>query len=288
MTKEDVIQILSENGFSAKKSLGQNFLLCEPVLQDIVDAAGFLEGGKVLEVGPGLGFLTHRLLTAGADVTAIELSDDMVGYLRKYFKGVDRFKLVHKDILKTEIRDIISSENKKEVENDTDRFIGDYSVVANIPYYLTGKLVSHFLESPLKPKQLILMIQKEVAERLVAKKGKQSKLSIATHFFADAEKLFNVSKECFHPVPKVESAVVRITPKTSVPKVDQELFFRTMKMAFSNKRKQIHNTLVGSFQFSKEEAYQLLEAANIEATIRPDKMSVDDFVRLSQVIHVQK
>lgn len=281
MFAEEVIDILKENGLYVKKSLGQNFLLCDDVLDRIVEEGNLSKGDTVLEIGPGLGFLTERLLAAGANLTAMELSDNIIPYLEKKFTS-DSFRLLHQDVLHANIPEVFAGIPSKDVGNDPGRAVGEYSIIANIPYYLTGKLIPYFLENTCKPKEMILMLQKEVAERLVVKDGKQSKLSISTNFFADVEYLFDVPKDCFHPVPKVDSAMIKIVTKNTVPDIDQKLFFRVMRGAFSNKRKQMHNSLSGVFLIEKEEAFAWLKRAEIKPDIRAEKLALEDFVRLAR------
>lgn len=278
----EIEQFLKENGLRPSKTLGQNFLLSDDVLDEIIVRADIQPGDRVLEVGPGLGFLTDKLLEAGAIVDAVELSDDMYGYLKKLYKDTDNITLHHQDILQTQLEALLGDINSRVIENDTGRSLAKYKVVANIPYYLTGKIIPFFLESTLKPESLTIMIQKEVAERLIVKDGKQSKLSIATSFFAEPSLEIHAPKDFFYPVPKVDSAVVMIKTKTAVPDIDQKSFFRVMRAAFSNKRKQMHNGLAGVFQLSKEDVFAWLDRAEVARDIRPEKLSVDDYVRLTR------
>lgn len=282
MLPSEIEQFLKENGLRPSKSLGQNFLLSEDVLDEIIVRADIQPGDRVLEVGPGLGFLTDKLLEAGAIVDAIELSDDMYGYLKKLYKDTENITLHHQDILQTKLEELLGEINSRPIENDPGRSLADYKVVANIPYYLTGKIIPFFLENTRKPESLTIMIQKEVAERLIVKDGKQSKLSISTSFFAESSLEIHAPKDFFYPVPKVDSAVAMIKTKASVPDIDQKSFFRVMRAAFSNKRKQMHNGLAGVFQLSKDDVFAWLDRADIARDIRPEKLSVDDYVRLAR------
>lgn len=212
----------------AKKSLGQNFLNNPLVREDILAAAGDLRNKNVLEIGPGLGFLTTKLISAGAQVTAIELDERAMKVLQSDFGQMKNVHLIHGDI----------------IEQDLDKLFSDtlYQIVANIPYNITSRLLRKILaETNHKPTTAILMIQKEVAKKLCAKKNSILKLSV--EIFAQPEILFEVPRECFSPVPRVDSAVIKLTiyPRPFIPKEDQKVFFEAIHAGFSEKRKKLGN-----------------------------------------------
>ncbi|MBU1167436.1 ribosomal RNA small subunit methyltransferase A [Patescibacteria group bacterium] len=288
MTKEELLSILKENKIYLEKSLGQNFLVSDLALRQIIEASALQPGERVLEVGPGIGILTEALLAEGVDLTAVELSENLVHYLVSRYGRREDFRVIKADILKTDLQNLYSSLGKKEVEHDQGRSIAAYKVVANIPYYLTGKLIPYFLESDLKPQVMYLMMQKEVGERIIGKKGKESLLSLATKFYARAEICFEVPKESFYPSPKVDSVFIKITPQEEVPKIShpdgQKMYFRVIKAAFSGKRKQLHNSLASSFHLSKDETLAWIDRADLQPTVRPERLSVNDFTRLSDTL----
>ncbi|MBI4049346.1 MAG: ribosomal RNA small subunit methyltransferase A, partial [Candidatus Doudnabacteria bacterium] len=259
---------LKQSGLKPRHYLGQNFLVDEEVLGEILDAAELTKSDTVLEVGPGIGTLTVELVKRAGKVIAVEKDERMMGLLSRNAELVSAsqkrdpefnlgLRIVNQDILKFHLDKYVS---------------GPYKVVANIPYYLTSHLIQYFLNQKNQPKLLVLMVQKEVAERVVAKPGELSILGISVQFFADAEIAAVVPKESFWPVPKVDSAILRIEPKDKYPEItDYKLFFSTVKKAFAGKRKQLKNTL-GNIQ--------VLRQAGIDPMARPQDLSIDDWIRL--------
>ncbi|MDP3741269.1 MAG: 16S rRNA (adenine(1518)-N(6)/adenine(1519)-N(6))-dimethyltransferase RsmA [bacterium] len=259
--------LLSHYGIRPNKDLGQNFLLSEEVLHQIVDAAQLTEGDTVLEIGPGLGFLTRKLADKASQVIAIEKDKKLCQALHKMFKNKKNVKIINGDALDPSL---FPSPHEGRVGEG-------YKVVANIPYYLTGKILkellspTHLLPSPdegrvaggreglIRPDLIVFLLQKEVAQRIVAGPGEMSLLSLSVQFYADPEIIAYVPKENFYPVPEVDSAIVRIRPHPApspfipLPQgeggrrpgegVDEAKFFQLLKIAFSNKRKQLHNNL---------------------------------------------
>lgn len=275
---------LKQSGLKPKHYLGQNFLVDEDVLQEIIATAQLKKSDTVLEVGPGLGVLTQELVKHAGKVIAVEKDERMVELLRQELpptpslikEGVEKppdkrgsYILVNQDILKFHL----------------DKHIfGPYKVVANIPYYLTSHLIKYFLEQKNKPQLMVLVVQKEVGERVVAQPGELSVLGISVQFFADAEIAAVVPKESFWPIPKVDSAILRIEPKEKYPEVtDHKLFFRIIKTAFAGKRKQIHNTLA-NLHLSKEKVFEILTEAKINPSDRPQELGLQEWVRLCKLI----
>ena len=246
--------------FKPKKSLGQNFLVDENVLGEIVAVAELKNTDTVLEVGPGLGVLTKELIKRAGKVIAVEkdirLSEDLNS---KSEIRNPNLQIINQDILRFHL----------------DKYIpGQYKVVANIPYYLTSKLFQYFLEQKNKPTLMVLMVQKEVGERVVAKPGELSVLGISVQIYSDAEIVSYVSKQSFWPVPKVDSVVLKIVPKNKYPEIDdQKKFFSIVKRAFTGKRKQIKNT-IGDIE--------ILNKAGIDPTLRPQDLSLEDWIKLYQ------
>ncbi len=271
--------LLHANNLRPKDYLGQNFLVDEDALQAIVRAADLEPTDVVLEVGPGLGVLTHELAGRVKQVIAVEKDERLATILKKknQFRNL---KVINSDILRF---------------NLTEQISGPYKVVANIPYYLTSKLLQNFLsaeggsalggETQNKPTLMVLMVQKEVGERVTAPPGELSILGISVQVYADAEITHEVPKTSFWPVPEVDSVVLKITPRDKYPEIkDKKLFFRLIKMAFAGKRKQIHNTLTNGLKLPKEQIMQLLKEAGIDPLERPQDLQIDQWISLYQKI----
>jgi 16S rRNA (adenine1518-N6/adenine1519-N6)-dimethyltransferase len=245
--------------------LGQNFLISEEVLAEIIDIAKIKKSDTIIEIGPGLGVLTQELVKKSNRVIAIEKDKRFISVLKKFFAPNKNLEIIEQDALRF---------NFEEVK-------GDYKIVANIPYYLTSHLLQNLLALEHKPKRIVLMIQKEVGERLTAEAGELSILGISVQIFADVAIVSNVPKENFWPKPKVDSCVILIEPKDKFPEiVDEKLFFRILKIAFAGKRKQIHNTLANGLKLSKEEVAELLTAAKVGLTTRPQDLSIPQWIEI--------
>jgi 16S rRNA (adenine1518-N6/adenine1519-N6)-dimethyltransferase len=257
-----------------KDYLGQNFLIDETVLSEIVKHADLKSSDTVLEVGPGLGVLTGELVSRVKEVWAIEKDPNLVAVLKKEFVGEKNLKIVNEDILRFHVaRNILSN----------------YKVVANIPYYLTSKLLQYFLEQDKPPTLMILMIQKEVGERVVATAGDLSILGISVQVYADVDIVASVSRNSFWPVPEVDSVVLKIEPKNKYPEIkDRKLFFRIIKIAFAGKRKQIQNSLAHGLKLSKEEISEFLAKSEIEPSARPQDLSINQWIKLYEAFGLAK
>lgn len=275
--------ILRAKKFRAKKRLGQNFLIEPGVIEKIVSNVGAED--VVLEIGPGLGFVTEKLVELAKKVVAVELDEDAIKVLEKNLNGKENFTLIHSDILKTNLKDIF----KEEFENGK-----KIKVVANIPYYITSPIIAHLLgeideiqnENRKMIDEIILMVQYEVALRLVADEKSPNKeygmLSILSQFWADCSIIKNVSKKCFMPSPKVDSAILRIkindTPRCEIT----PLLKRTMKAAFLGRRKNIKNSLQNAGFLDVEKA---LNEAGFDVQMRGEKFSIEDFCKLSKALY---
>ncbi len=267
---EELKNVLGQLGLKPKDYLGQNFLVDEIALQKIIQSADLKKTDTVVEVGPGLGVLTEELCKSAGEVWAIEKDHKLIPVLKKRLSGYSNLKLVEHDILTFHLEKNIQT---------------DYKVIANIPYYLTSKLFQHFLNLENKPKLLVLMVQKEVGERVIAAPGDLSILGISVQVFSDAEIIAQVPKTSFWPIPKVDSVVLKITPRNKYPEiVSEQDFFRIIKIAFAGKRKQIHNTLSNGLKLPKEKIQEVLSQAKIEATARPQDLSIEDWIRLKKAL----
>ena len=252
--------------FSNKKSLGQNFLTDESIAKKIAESASISENDNVLEIGPGEGILTKHLADSGAHILAIEIDQRLIGSLQKNFENIE---IINDDILKIDLPRLIEENNFQ-----------NYKVVANLPYYITSKIIRLLLETKYPPSVMTLMVQKEVGERIVALDGKESILSISVKFYAEPEILFEVPRENFEPAPKVDSAVIRIKRKKEIPDVDTKKFFSLIRAGFSAKRKMLANNLSSNFKIPKETVLETTKKAGLDPAIRAEKLGMEDWIRI--------
>ncbi|MCI6158313.1 MAG: 16S rRNA (adenine(1518)-N(6)/adenine(1519)-N(6))-dimethyltransferase RsmA [Selenomonadaceae bacterium] len=269
-SREVTTHILKAFGLHMSKKLGQNFLIDAGIVQGIVDAAEIEPGEKILEIGPGIGTLTQGLAEAGAMVTAVELDKKLPAVLAETLKGYDNVRIVPGDILKVDIPALMGE--------------GPYKVAANLPYYITTPILMALLERHLPITRMVTMVQKEVAERMVAKPGSKTygALSVAVQYYTDPEIVLDVPPRSFLPAPEVDSVVivckVRETPSVAVK--DEKRFFRVVKAAFGQRRKTLSNALKGG-GFPKEQVRDAMERAGIDPTRRGETLSLAEFGRLA-------
>ena len=272
-------EILEENGFFMKKKFGQNFLIDQNILSGIVSKAEINKNVNVIEIGPGIGSLTEHLLENANHVISYEIDNTLIPILTKQFAEYDNFTLINEDILKADIK----SDIKKYFNNDYPVY-----VVANLPYYITTPIIMHLLENIPEIKRYSVMVQLEVADRLVANKGGKdyNNLTIAIGYRAKTYKAINVSRNVFMPKPNVDSAVVIFDIYDEKPyKVNNEkFFFELIRKAFSNRRKTLVNNLNQGYNISKEEAVKILEEMNLSSTIRSEALSIEQFTLLSDIL----
>lgn len=249
------------------KALGQHWLQDRLILSEIADAADIREDDTVLEIGPGLGTLTSELLRRAKNVIAVEFDPDLARKLPGQFPGTN-LEVIQQDIL----------------SYDLSRLPKGYVVVANVPYYITSKIVQKLMTADNKPRIAVLLVQKEVAERIAARPGDMSILAISAQVFADASLDIEVPREFFTPPPKVDSQVVVLTT-FDAPRVspnDEREFFRMVKAGFNAKRKKLRSSLAGGLGISKSEAEMLLRASNISPDVRAEDLSIDEWLHLTK------
>ena len=272
-------EILEENGFFMKKKFGQNFLIDQNILSGIVSKAEINKNVNVIEIGPGIGSLTEHLLENANHVISYEIDKTLIPILTKQFAEYDNFTLINEDILKADIK----SDIKKYFNNDYPVY-----VVANLPYYITTPIIMHLLENIPEIKRYSVMVQLEVADRIVANKGGKdyNNLTIAIGYRAKTYKAINVSRNVFMPKPNVDSAVVIFDIYDEKPyKVSNEkFFFELIRKAFANRRKTLVNNLNQGYNISKEEAVRILEEMNLSSTIRSEALSIEQFTLLSDIL----
>ena len=272
--REETNFLLKKYGLKANKKLGQNFLINEEIIKEIVQKADIQENDVIIEIGPGLGSLTKELLEKAQKVIAIELDSNMVKILKERFSLYNNFELIEADVLKVNLKELIK--NYESVK-----------VVANLPYYITTPIVMKLLEDRLKLKSITVMVQKEVGERFSAKpNGKEyGAITVSINYYAEPKIIIDVPKENFDPIPEVDSCVIKLDIR-DVPKVkinDEKIFFNLIKAAFSQRRKTISNSLtcIGK---TKEEIKDTLEKLNINSNLRAENLSIEDFAEISNII----
>ena len=261
--------------FEHKKSLGQNFLKNDLVIDRIVADASVSKDDVVIEVGPGQGVLTERLAQNADKVIAIELDDRLIDGLREKFSAYDNVEIVHGNILHMNISELLAQYG-----------VTKYKVVANIPYYITAPIIRLLLENEMQPEEIVFMVQKEVAERVTADPGSMSILAISAQYYADVTYLFTVSREDFDPVPEVDSAIIKLAVKDQRLEGNKE-FFRIVKVGFSAKRKTLVNNLANGFHREKTDIEKVLEKCGLSKNVRAQELSLEQWDCLEKCLRNQ-
>ena len=267
-------------GLHARKGLGQHFLIDEEVLQQVVAAAELASSDAVVEIGPGLGVLTRELAQRAGWVITVELDNSLAAILKQTLAPLGNVTVVNEDILKIDPATLLEGVKGKFPVGQE-----GYKVVANLPYYITSAVLRHFLESSAKPQSVVVMVQKEVAEAIVAEPGQMSVLSVSVQLYGQPEIVSYVLAESFYPPPEVDSAILRIAlyPEPIVAVADTASFFALVRAGFSASRKQIVNSLAQGLGLSKAEVLVVLEKAGIAPQRRAETLSLDEWARLWQI-----
>lgn len=265
--------ILQRFGLHMSKRLGQNFLIDAGIVQGIVDAADIQPGDKVLEIGPGIGTLTQALCEAKADVTCVELDKRLPEILSHTLEAYDNVRIIQGDILKVNIAEIMSS--------------GPFKVVANLPYYITTPIIMALLEKHLPITDIVVMVQKEVAQRMAANPGSKTygALSVAVQYYTIPKIALYVPPRSFMPPPEVDSVVVncKVRPQPAVDLIDEKIFFRVVKAAFGQRRKTLNNALK-SMGVDKNTIADILTRAGIEPSRRGETLTMEEFAAISNIL----
>ena len=275
---KDVKAILSREGFSFKKSLGQNFIIDETVCPAMADACCD-ENTGVIEIGPGAGVLTYQLAQRAKKVVAIEIDERLKPILEKTVGEFDNVEVVFGDVLKLNLNQIIA-----------EKFEGceKVAVCANLPYYITSPIIISLLESKLNITSITAMVQLEAAERLCSRLGNREAgaVTAVVEYYSDAEILFDVPRDCFLPAPNVDSAVINlnIRKKTAVEADDEKLFFDIIKAGFNQRRKTLINALSNRYKLDKPTALSYFGRAEISPTARAEELSIHEFAKLANLI----
>lgn len=277
--KTQIIKTMSRHHAGFSKKLGQNFLADQGVIQEIGEGACLTEKDHVVEIGPGIGVLTCELARRAGYVTAVEIDGSLIPMLKKAVEGFDNVRILHQDILKTQIDQLHSLllETHPQLEN--------LKIVGNLPYYITTPIIMKLLEEGVRAKSITVMMQKEVAQRLMAVPGSRTfgAISVAVQYYCQVREILQVSREAFVPVPKVDSTVLRLDIREEKPVslTDEAMFFKVVRAGFSQRRKTLLNALSGLEQLGKEEMREFLLSKDIDPGRRAETLSLEEFARIA-------
>lgn len=276
-------EILEKYGFSFKKSLGQNFLIDPNILRRITETAELTKETGAIEIGPGIGALTEHVARSAGKVVAFEIDQRLLPILSDTLSPYDNVKIIHEDVLKADVAQIVEQEF-----TDFEQLM----VVANLPYYVTTPIIMKLLEEKVPIKGMVIMLQKEVADRISAKPGTKEygSLSIAIQYYMTAETAFIVPKTVFMPQPNVDSAVIKLLKreKPAVEVTNEQFFFTVTRASFAQRRKTILNNLTNQLPQGKEKKESVIEAlsqAEIEPLRRGESLSLEEFARLANALY---
>ena len=275
---EETKYIMKKYKIKANKSLGQNFLIDDAAIEDIVGGANIGKDDLVIEIGPGLGSMTALLVERAKKVICVELDKKMIKILNDRFIAYNNIELINEDVLKLDLNSLIKEEKEKNQ-------IKDVKIVANLPYYITTPIIMKLLEENLDIESITVMIQKEVADRLIEiPSGKNTgAITYTVYYYCESEKIREVENTCFIPMPEVTSEVInlKLRKEPAVKVKDKKVFFNIIKSAFMQRRKTLLNALVNTGVFkSKEEAAEILRKLNLREDIRAEKLTIEDFARI--------
>ena len=277
---QKTIEVIQKNEFAFQKRFGQNFLVDARVLDKIIQSAGVTKEDCVLEVGPGIGTMTQALSEAARQVVAVEIDDHLIPILQETLKECPNVKVIHGDILKTDVKAIADEYNEG----------CPLHVIANLPYYITTPIIMGLFESGDPLKSITIMVQKEVADRMKAEPGTKDygALSLAVQYYAEPYLVANVPPNCFIPRPNVGSAVIRLTRHEQPPVqvADEKLMFRLIRAAFNQRRKTLANSLNNSPElfFPKEQIQEAIAALDVSPSVRGEALSLEQFAQLANLL----
>ncbi len=283
---EETRYLMKKYKIKANKSLGQNFLINSEVVENIVNCSEITNEDMVIEIGPGLGTLTKYLLEKAGKVLCIELDSKMINILEDRFSIYNNFEIINADVLKLDLNDIIS-ENKKQGK------IKNVKVVANLPYYITTPIIMKLLEEKLDIKSITVMIQKEVADRLIEIPGSKNTgtITYTVYYYCDSEKIMEVPNSSFIPEPEVTSEVIKMNLRdTPIVEIENpKVMFMVIKSAFMQRRKTLLNALTNTKVFlNKEEGLKVLKNLNLNENIRAEELTIQDFSNIARIITERK
>ena len=279
---EETRFIMKKYNIRANKNLGQNFLINEEVVKNIVGCSNIEKEDLVIEIGPGLGTLTKYLLEKAGKVICIELDTKMLQILEDRFSLYNNFELINNDVLKVDLKNIIEKEK-------TEGKIKNVKIVANLPYYITTPIIMKLLEEELELESITVMIQKEVADRLIATPGEKNTgaITYSVYYYADSEAIMEVPNSSFIPEPEVTSKVIKlnIRKEPTVKPKDKEKMFKIIKYAFMQKRKTLLNSLTNNDVFkNKTQGTEILNSLGIKENVRPEELTLEQFEKISNIL----
>lgn len=274
--------IMKKYNIKANKNLGQNFLVSNDAINQIVNSGEIEKDDLIIEIGPGLGTLTKELLEKAKKVICVELDNKMVEILNERFSLYDNLEILNQDILKTDLKEII----KKEKNQNN---IKDVKIIANLPYYITTPIIMKLLEEKLDLKSITVMIQKEVAERLIATPGEKNTgaITYTVYYYAEAKKITEVPNTSFIPEPEVTSEVIRLDIRKDPPveTKNTEMMFKIIKNAFMQRRKTLLNSLTNTKIFNnKDEGAKILKTLNLSENIRAEELTLKNFAEITDLL----
>lgn len=271
--------IVDKHGFKFSKSLGQNFLIDDNVIDKIIDGARVKEGDKVIEVGPGIGTLTREMAKRAEKVVAVEIDKNLIPILKETLADFDNTEVVNEDILKVDINKLVDEKLSG----------GPVKLIANLPYYITSPIVMKFLEEDIPVTDIVVMVQKEVADRMNAVPSTKDygALSVAVQYYCDTEIVAKAPRHMFIPQPKVDSTVIglHIREEKKYKADNEQLFFKTVKAAFGQRRKTLLNSLSSMGVLDKAKIKEVLAEAGIDEKRRGETLSIEEFANLSNIIN---
>ena len=272
-------EVVNKHNFKFSKSLGQNFLIDDNVIDRILEGARLSETDRIIEVGPGIGTLTREMGKVAENVVAIEIDKTLIPILKETLADLDNVEVVNEDILKVDVQGLINEKLNG----------GPVKLVANLPYYITTPIVMKFLEEDIHVTDIVVMVQKEVADRMNAKPSTKDygALSVAVQYYCDTEIVAKAPRHMFVPQPNVDSIVIGLHVRDEKKYVvdNEEIFFKTVKASFGQRRKTLLNSLGGLGFLSKDQIREALQAANIDEKRRGETLSIDEFANLSNEIN---
>lgn len=274
--------IMKKYNITANKNLGQNFLINDEVVENIVNASNINKNDLVIEIGPGLGTLTEYLLQKAGKVLAIELDERMLKILNDRFIQYDNFEVINQDVLKVDLKQIINTEKQNGK-------ISNVKIVANLPYYITTPIIMKLLEEKLDIESITVMVQKEVAQRLIAIPGDKlsGAITYCVYYYADSESIMIVPNTSFIPEPEVESQVIKlnIRKKSPVDVKDINIFFKLIKISFMQRRKTLINALTnGGIVKNKEIAKELIQKMGLDENTRGETLRIEQFAQMADLL----
>ncbi len=277
--KEKTNNMLNFYGIRAKKKFGQNFLVDENIIDKTIEMSDIHSDDVIIEIGPGLGNLTEKLLDKSELVIAFEIDEDMINILEDRFKNRNNFILINKDILKVNINDILKQNNIS---------LDSVKLIANLPYYITTPIMFKIFEESCYIKSMTIMVQKEVADRIISKpKSKDyGMLTINTEYYGEAIKLFDVPNTSFLPSPKVTSSIIKICLVKRYDAKNEEIFFKLIKASFAQRRKKLINSIENSnvLSIKKEDLKKILDKNNIPDTARAEELTIKQYINIANEI----